>query len=158
MNQEGQEVISVLKLIHDKLKDKDVNWFISGSSALFLEGLDIPVKDVYIRCKTNLDADKIYEILKEFAKYSPGYIKINNLETYMSRLSINGLDVYLLADVKLNFEGKSIIPPYIKQKIIFEGITFYIFPIKENLRIYKLLNREEDKEVIKELEKFLVRN
>ena len=99
-----------MKKIVERLKEKNVNWVLTGSTALAIHGVDVTVHDIDI--KTDMEsADKIADALKEF-NIEPMHVKTSpQFKSYYGLFKINDVQVEVFADleVKRNDEWTNIV-------------------------------------------------
>ena len=148
------ENIAVLQIIAKILNHEDIFWVLTGSTALNLRGVDVEMKDIDIMS----DRENAYRIDKLFTKYCVQPMSYSETEKFRSHFGvyeINGIRIEVMADLEYkNMNGnwqKSIWDKIVKQKI--DDLIVPMFTIKDELKSYEDLGREEKAMKIREFMK-----
>jgi len=153
------EIINVLKIIQDKIKNKKINWVLLGSASLLLQGVDINPKDIDI-FTNKPGAFDFYDSLKEFTLHNirhsagPG----GDLLSWFCKYKINEIEVEVNGDAEIKdgkggwFKSDSLQK---RKNLNVNGIEIPILSIKDELEQTKKRIREKDNKKIKIIEDFL---
>lgn len=143
---------SSLKIVCEKLKNKDVNWYVSGSCALALRGIEVQPKDL------NLIFDlKDLEVVKELFKTETVLPIIHCDDWVLEEIGA----LYIESSVDVAFGLKDILnepepldsSPYSMnnlEDIEWNGYTIKIPPVHTSLNINKRRKRLERVKLIEE--------
>jgi hypothetical protein len=136
--------ISALKIIVDKLSNKNLHWVLVGSTALAIHGVNVKVNDIDILTNIN-SADKIAKQLKEYIQEPMHYRENSQFKSYHGMFKINGVQVELLADLECIYNNK-----WIKKKnlgiVVYKDFSNMIIPVldlKEEYEAYKRMGKNE---------------
>lgn len=97
--------LEVLKKIVIKLEEGGVNWVLTGSLGLALQGVPVEVHDIDIQT----DEDGAYEFERIFAQYVVDPVRYSEAERIRSHLgafSINGIKVEVMGDVQKRLDDQ----------------------------------------------------
>jgi len=147
--------IIALKKIVEKLNGKNLDWVLTGSCALAIHGIDVPVNDIDIMTDMQ-SADKIADALKEF-NIEPMHLKIDaRFKSYYGLFKINNVKVEVFADleVKQNDEWTRTVKSRFTEIKRFEDMTLPLLELKEEYEAYKSMGRmEKATKILAHLEK-----
>jgi hypothetical protein len=147
--------ILALKKIAEKLNGKGLNWVLIGSTALAIQGVDVPVHDIDIM--TDMEsADKIAIALKEFNIEPMHYKTSAQFKSYYGLFKINEVQVEVFADLetKHNDEWAKTVRSRIIVMQRYEGMTLPLLELREEYEAYKVMGRDEKaKKILEFMEK-----
>jgi len=93
------QYLSTLRLIHDRLANTPVNWVITGSLGMALQGMDIKIHDIDIQ--TDQDgACKLERLFSEFVIRPVQYIQSEHIHSHLGLLKIEGIKVEIMGDIQ----------------------------------------------------------
>lgn len=138
------KVIHTLSEISDDLAKLKENWFIIGSSALVLSGIDIGVDDIDLLTSTD-DASFLKEIWKEkvYKTYQPK--QGDRFRSNFGRFKFSEMDVEVMGDLEVNKNGvweKLVVNQF--NEISVGNLKVKIPTLKEQKRIFEYFGREKD--------------
>ena len=138
---EKSDIYSVLRIINDLISNKKILWRLEGSANLFLQGVDVSVRDIDIT--TNENGIKIFkEALKEFVE-KDYYDADKKMKTLLS--NINGFEV------EINCYNRKELEMLDKfTEINWNGLTLPVLPLENALKFYKIIKRDEKVKLIEE--------
>jgi hypothetical protein len=91
--------LEVLQKILTRLKDSPINWAVTGSLGMALQGVSVEVHDIDIQT----DKDGAYEIeryLAEFVVEPVHYRESERIHSHFGMLEIDGVKVEIMGDVQ----------------------------------------------------------
>lgn len=143
-NTPKQKVYFTLSEVHEDLSLLKDDWFIIGSSALALSGIEIEVDDVDLLTST-ADASFLKELWKEKAHqtYEPKLGEV--FRSNFGRFQFSKMDVEVMGNLEVNKNG-------VWEKLVinaFEAVSIGDFSVKiptkqEQKRIFEYFGREKD--------------
>jgi hypothetical protein len=149
----NKEVTKVLLLIIEELSNTNIEWMLTGSTNLFIQGIKITAKDIDI-VSTKEDLFRIEEI---FSSYSIKNITYNESEKYRSwfgRLIIDKIQVDLMAELEYcPSKGNWIKSDSFQNKIeiAFNKYQILVNPLEHEIEFYREMNRKNDDMKIKKI-------
>lgn len=133
-----------LHLILDRLAEREIPWALSGSAALFLNGMQVEVHDLDLTTdETGVRA--IADALAEFVVTPPGWWETDKFASQFARLQVDGgqVDIVGRPFVVKRAEGTVALQPWsIRRNIAFEGRKLPIIPLEAQLIAYVMMERE----------------
>lgn len=157
----NKQKIKALEIILKKLKNKDINWKIMGSTNLVLQGVDIKSEDIDI--STNKKGAYLIDSL--FKKYvtkkvdlSIGLSKNNKYKSYFGKLKINNVSVDIIGNLEY-FDKKE--NKWIKSKktkpifIEYKKCKIPLNNLKDEFEFYKKYRKDDTyKKIAKKIDSF----
>ena len=152
----SKEIMDVLWLIITKLKNQNINWVLIGSTSLALQNVNIVPKDIDILTDKK-GIKKISILLKSFETEHLKFGRSEIFESYLGKFAIRNVKVEVMANLRHKIGTKWANPPknILKKIIRFGNIEIPIFPLEEELKIYKRLKRKKDFLKIKKIKEIL---
>jgi hypothetical protein len=153
----NKEVTQVLLLIIGRLSDSNIEWMLTGSTNLFIQGVKITAKDIDIVSTK----DNLFRIEEIFSSYCVKKITYNESEKYRSwfgRLIIDKIQVDLMANLEYRPKKGNWIKSESFQnriKIIFNKYLISVNPLEYELVFYKEMNRKNDDMKIKMIKELI---
>lgn len=153
------KIKQALKIISDRLKNKEITWCVVGSCALLLHGIDIPeIHDIDIIT----DKEGAYDICKHLISHevsSPEEKKSNNFVSVMGILNIHEIKIEVMGDLKYkaaqditwHTSSKMLHSPEIMQ---IDDFTTPVATLQDLLDVYQTMGREKDLKKIEAIKKF----
>lgn len=138
------KIIHTLSEISDDLAKLKENWFIIGSSALILSGIDIGVDDIDLLTSTD-DASFLKEIWKEkiYKTYQPK--QGDMFRSNFGRFKFSEMDAEVMGNLEVNKNGiweKLVVNQF--NEISVGNLKVKIPTLKEQKRIFEYFGREKD--------------
>ena len=149
-NKLGENVIEVLKFIHDIFERNGIRWVLAGSISLALHGIDVKVGDIDI-ITDMASALKITQLLKEFQIKELEYSSSDFYRSYHAVFVINDVKVEIMGDLQERIGNDWIDLSWridSAEKIELSGRIFPLSPLADQLRSYAGSEREEDREKV----------
>lgn len=148
--------IIALKKILEKFKNKNINWVLTGSTSLAIQGVDVKANDIDILTDVE-NADKIAEILKEYIIEPMHHKTSPQFKSYYGLFKINNVQVEVIADLEQIYNDEWIkAEPRGRIKLMkrFEDMTLPLLELQEEYEAYERMGREDKADKIrKTLEK-----
>jgi len=95
--------LAVLRKIHARLQDSQVNWVVTGSLGMALQGVDVPVHDIDLQT----DAEGAYAIERLFPEFVVQPVQFSASEricSHFGALEMDGIRVEIMGDVHKRLE------------------------------------------------------
>lgn len=144
--------LNALRKITTRLKDTGVNWVITGSLGMALQGMDIEVHDIDIQT----DRRGAYEIEGEFTEYviePVRYSQVERICSHFGKLEIGGVKIEIMGDVQKRITGQMWEEPVrvecYRRWIQIEGMQLPVLALEYEYQAYLKLCRKEKAEVIR---------
>lgn len=152
----NDKVKEVLLLILEEMEGGNYDWVLSGSTNLFIQGINIKASDIDI-ISTKEDIIKIEELFKIFSSKKIAYSESDKYRSYFGRLMIDGIQIDLMAELEFktqagNWEKSTSLEN--RKFMQFNSYQVPINPIGNELAFYKKMKRKDDDLKIKLIEKY----
>ena len=145
--------VRALKNIHNRLRNTETLWAITGSFSVALQGMELEVDDIDLQT----DASGAYEIEKVFAANivrSVRFSRSDKIASHCGELNINGVKVEIMGALQKKFpDGTWESPVDVKRHrkfITFEGMTLPVLSLAYEEQAYRILGRTEKANQIKD--------
>jgi hypothetical protein len=145
------EQTDALKVIFERVPPQKVDWCLSGSASLRVQGMDVHVHDLDIQ----VNHDHIFQVEKALSKYmvSPvGVFETGDIRSLDGKAIINGIEVELIADMQVKDGSgawQNIVDMERKKWIDWQGLKLPVIPLQVEAQIYEKLGRKEKIDMIK---------
>ena len=143
----SKKLLIVLKIIHEKLKDKKLDWALIGSTNLALQGIKIKPKDIDILT----DKKSAFEINKLLKEYEIEPVRLSNSKLFGPQY----FGEFKIEDIKIEVIGKLKKERLLTKIIKIDGMNLPAVSLEEELKAYEALGRKKDFNKIKKIEEFL---
>lgn len=144
--------ITVLKKIHDDLKDRDVNWVVVGSLGLALRGISLEPYDIDIMT----DRRGAYEMQRIFSKFVTKPIALRTsekIQSHFGSLEIDGVKVEIMGDFQIRLPDGTWESPVnlevFKETASVEGMQVPVLSLEFEYRANLKLGRTDKAEMIR---------
>jgi len=136
--------ILALKTIVEKFKGKDIDWVLTGSTALAIHGVDVAVSDIDILTDIE-NADKIAQALKEYNIEPMHHKTSTQFKSYYGLFKINNVEVEVIADLEKIYNNEWIKAEKSRIREIkrYEGMTLPLLELREEYEAYKNMGRTD---------------
>jgi len=131
------EILQILKLITDRLKDKEVTWRIDGSANLLVQGVEVNVNDLDI---TADDAYVFSDVLKEFV-VKEFYNEKIKAKSVVCDINSKEVEINCYDNKELNMFNKI-------ETIEWNDLRIPVLPLLDAKEFYKLIDRKDKIELI----------
>jgi len=153
------KIITALRIICDKLTQRDIRWVLMGSTSLTLQGVNVAPQDIDIL--TDKDgAYKINELLKDYEIQPVEYRQSRRLRSYLGEFRISNVKVEVMGNYEekvkrqwQSLESRLVSPPI----IWFAGMRLPVSPLRAQLLSYESSGLEKDTAKVKEIREVLER-
>lgn len=145
-------MIRSLKFFYNLVSKEDINWILSGSFSLVLQGVDIKANDIDIVTDKE-GAQRIDNILSKYCTKPLEYSSTSEFRSYYGHYMINGTKIDIMGEFQymkkdgtwsdLRHKGDT----FEKE---FDGMRIKFLTLKEELKEYEELSRTEKVKKIKE--------
>lgn len=155
----NKNIIDVLAIIHDKLKNKKIKWVVGGSTSLFLQGIALKeITDIDVMT-TKEDAFKICEIFKNYEIKPVEFSETKIIKSYWGQLKIKNIKIDIMGEFseKIGNRWVNISRKRLKHRKFknVKNIKIPVTPLDQHLESYKILGRKKDILKIKKIEEAL---
>jgi hypothetical protein len=149
----SKEHIEVLRFVVNKLKYKNINWCLVGTTNLIIQGVKIESGDIDIIT----DEKGVYllsKIFKEFEVKPPNYSSSGKFRSFFSSYQIKNIKVEVMGNFQYKTSkgiwSKVMVPKNLKYKMIrFDDFGVNIVPLNVAYKFYKDVDREATAQKIK---------
>jgi len=141
-----------LRKIHDRLHGSSVEWAVTGSLGMVLQGMDLPVQDIDIQT----DEDGAYEIercLAEFVIVPVLYKASERMRSRLGKLEIEGIQVEVIGAIQKRlpdgtWEQLVQIAAH-RRWVDVEGRTIPVLSLEYEYEAYRLMGRIDRAEMLR---------
>lgn len=145
--------LNVLKKIYSQLKDKNINWVVTGSLGFTLQGVPVEPNDIDIQT----DREGAYEIERIFSEFVSKKVKFSSAErirSHFGELIIDGIKVEIMGDIQKRLEDGNWEEPVnlerYKRFVEVEGMKIPVLSLEYEYQAYLKLGRIEKAKILKE--------
>ena len=100
------QYLGILRKIYDRLEGSRMNWVVTGSLVMALQGVPVQVHDIDIQN----DRDGAYEIERRFSKYvikAVNYSISERIRSHFGVLKIDGIKVEIMGDIQKPLDNQN---------------------------------------------------
>lgn len=139
------EIIEVLKIFYDKVSEEEIFWILSGSTSLYIQGVNIKPNDIDIITDKE-GAKSLGKILSEYCIEKPEYSSTEEYRSYYGQYIINGVKVDLVGNFQYRMKDGSWSDLKHKERYFekeYGGMLLKLLPLEKELDEYEELGRED---------------
>ena len=147
-----QPLLAVLRLIAEQLQGTTINWAVTGSCSLALQGLPVAVHDIDLRTS----AKDAYALESRFHLYQKRPVTLASTPTVQSHfgaLEINGIQVEIIGDMQHRLPDGTWEPIVdmnrFKEWVRLDDIELPVMSLAFLYKAYQLLGRADKVAVLK---------
>ena len=138
--------LNVLRQIHARLSNTDVNWVVTGSLGFALQGVPIQPNDI------DIQTDKMgaYEIERRFSDVIIRQVKYSateRIKSHFGALQIDGIEVEIMGDIqKRGVDGvweEIVDPAHYRQMVEIAGLLVPVLSLEYEYQAYLKFGRIE---------------
>jgi hypothetical protein len=144
--------LNTLHTIHALLKDSQINWVVTGSLGMALQGMDIEVHDIDIQT----DKDGAYEMERLFFEYvvKPVHDSVSErIRSHFGALEIGGIKVEIMGDIQKRLDNQTWEEPVKvechKHWVGIDGMQIPVLSLAYEYQAYLKLGRNEKAEMLR---------
>lgn len=145
-------ILSALQKFYKIIDGKDILWILSGSTSLFVQGVDSVINNDIDILTDKTGSLKIDELLKDFRIEKSKYSSTEKYQSYFSKYEIDGVSVEIMGEFQYRLADNEWSKPNQTNKIIkkeFEGMLLPMLELNQELKEYENLGRTDKVERIK---------
>jgi hypothetical protein len=138
--------LPAVHIIHAALLDSQVDWAVTGSLGMALQGMDLPINDIDIQT----DEDGAYEVERRLAQYVvlPVLYKASErMRSRLGKLNVEGVQVEILGGIQKRLQDGDWEPPVqVAQHRLWvevDGLSIPVLALEYEYQAYKLMGRDE---------------
>jgi len=146
------QYINTLRKIYTRLDDSNVNWAITGSLGMALQGMTVDVHDIDIQT----DKDGAYEIERRFSEYvvqPVRYLISERIRSHLGALEIDGIRVEIMGDIQKRLDDQTWEEPVKvelhKCWVGIDGMQIPVLSLEYEYQAYLKLGRNEKAEMLR---------
>ena len=146
------QYIKTLQRIYARLEDNKVNWVITGSLGMALQGVDVEVHDINIQT----DKDGAYEIERRFFEYVVQPVRYSvseRIRSHLGALGIGGIKVEIMGDIQKRLDDRTWEEPVkvelYKCWLEIDGMQIPVLSLEYEYQAYLRLGRNEKAEILR---------
>lgn len=143
--------LNVLKMICTRLANSGINWALTGSFGMALQGVQVKVHDIDLQT----DEHGAYEIEKYFTEFTTRpvcFLKSKRIRSYYGVFEINGISVEVMGAVQKRLDDRTWEEPVnIEQYmhwIIVDKIQVPVLSLSYEYQAYRILGREDKANIL----------
>nr|MBC7245756.1 hypothetical protein [Chloroflexota bacterium] len=145
--------LSVLRKICERLEGNPINWVVTGSLGMALQGVPVPIHDIDIQT----DEEGAYEIERRFSEYviKPVQYSISeHIRSHFGALEIDGIQVEIMGAVQKHLDIQSWEEPVriecYRQWVEVEGMNIPVLSLEYEYQAYLKLGRSDKVEILRD--------
>ena len=97
--------LQVLTIIYTRIKDTPINWAVTGSLNMALQGMPVAIHDIDLQTDKN-GAYSIAKIMAEYVDTPVRYLASDRMRSHLGELNVNGIQVEIMGDVQKLLENQ----------------------------------------------------
>ena len=144
--------LNVLRRIHGKLSEEDVNWAITGSLGLALQSVPAEVHDIDIQTDER-GAYKIEFLFSKFVIKKVAFSSAEKIRSHFGALMLDGIKVEIMGNVQKRLEDGSWEEPAdlnrYKRIVEIEGMRVPVLSLEYEYQAYVKLGRADKVEMLR---------
>lgn len=148
-------ILNALKVFYNKIKDTNIPWILSGSTALAIQGVDvIPNNDIDI-LTTQQGAKQIDALLSDIRIQPPDFSETDKYKSYFGIYKIDNVTIEIMGEFQYKLKNGSWARPNQDNKIIYieyEGMTLPTLTLEQEFIEYENMGRTDK---VKKINNFL---
>ncbi len=148
-----RQFLITLRKIYARLKDCRVEWAITGSLGMALQGMDVQVHDIDIQT----DRQGAYEIESKLSGYAISpvhYSESERIRSHFGRLEIDGVTVEIMGDLQKRIDERTWEAPVkvvdYRRWVEIEGLQVPVLSLEYEYQAYRMLGRDDKAEKLRE--------
>jgi hypothetical protein len=138
--------LPAVRTIHAALLETQVDWAVTGSMGMALQGMDLPINDIDIQT----DEDGAYEVERRLAQYVvvPVLYKASErMRSRLGKLNVEGVQVEIIGGIqKRTQDGEWDQPVQVAQHRVWveaEGLSIPVLSLEYEYEAYKIMGRDD---------------
>jgi hypothetical protein len=138
--------LPAIRIIHAALLESQVDWAVTGSLGMVLQGMDLPINDIDIQT----DEDGAYEVERRLAQYVvvPVLYKASErMRSRLGKLNIEGIQVEIIGGIqKRSQDGDWELPVQVAPHRLWvevDGLSIPVLSLEYEYQAYKIMGRDE---------------
>lgn len=138
--------LPAVRTIHAALLETQVDWAVTGSLGMALQGMDLPINDIDIQT----DEDGAYEVERRLAQYVvvPVLYKASErMRSRLGKLNVEGVQVEIIGGIqKRTQDGEWDQPVQVAQHRVWvevEGLSIPVLSLEYEYEAYKIMGRDD---------------
>ena len=144
--------LQVLRKIVTRLNDNSINWAVTGSMGMALQGMPLDVHDIDIQTN-KAGAYEIERILMEYIVKPVRYLESERIRSYLGMLEIEGIQVEIMGDIQKRLEIQVWEEPVnieaYRQWLEVDGMHIPVLSLNYEYQAYLRLGRNEKAEMLR---------
>ena len=148
-----KRILDGLREILLRLKGCDLDWVVTGSLGMALQGVETEVYDIDLQT----DKDGAFLIESQLSSYvvMPVHFLVSErIRSYFGKLDINGVIVEIMGDIQTITQDGNWIPPIKIEKyrcwVEMAGMKTPVLSLEYEVQAYQRLGREEKVQLLRE--------
>ena len=145
--------VNTLRKIYSRLVDNKVNWAVTGSFGMALQGMDVVVHDIDIQT----DEDGAYEIENRFSEYvikPVHYSASERIRSHFGALEMDGIKIEIMGDLQKRLDDQTWEEPVKVEEhkcwVEIDGMHIAVLSLEYEYQAYLKLGRIEKAEMLRE--------
>lgn len=148
----GQNFLNALRKIHNRLQDRQLNWAVTGSLGMALQGMTIEIHDIDLQT----DRQSAYTIEKLFTNrvVVPVYFRESErIRSHYGALEIDGIKVEIMGDLQKSLGDQTWEEPvnvgHWLRWVEIDGMRIPVLSLEYEYQAYLHLGRTEKAHMLK---------
>jgi len=152
MNQIPKNIINSLRIAFDLINDHEINWVLTGSTSLVIQGVETKVNDIDI-ITDKKGAWEIDKLLDKYRVQSPDHSETEKYQSYFGVYKIGKTRLEVMGQFQYRLKDGNWSEPYKVDQVIhkqFEDMNLPLLSLKQELKEYQNLDRLDKAQKIKD--------
>ncbi len=92
------KIINALKVFYNLVENKNINWILSGSTSLIIQGVDVPIKEDIDILTDKKGAFEIDQLLSKYRIQPPNLSQTDKYKSYYGIYNVEGVQAEIMGD------------------------------------------------------------
>ncbi len=144
--------LNVLRQIHARLSNTDVNWVVTGSLGFALQGVPVQPNDIDIQTD-KVGAYKIESLFADVVVRKVKFSATERIKSHFGALQVDGIEVEIMGDIqKRDTDGiweEIVDPAHYKQMVEIAGLLVPVLSLEYEYQAYLKFGRVEQAKMLR---------
>jgi hypothetical protein len=153
----SEKIIGALRIVSERLTNKNVRWTLVGSLSLALQGVDVSPNDIDI-LSDKTGAYLIGDLLKDYGNKPVEFKEVAMVRSYLGEFCINEIEIEVMAEYQEKVEGQwKDLGSRLDSPILVQigTLSVPVSSLLSQLQSYASSGREKDKAKVSAIRAFL---
>jgi hypothetical protein len=148
-----QLALDTLRMIYARLAGSPINWAVTGSLGMALQGLEVEVHDIDLQTD-QAGAYAMESLLSEFVVTPVHYALSERIRSHLGKLEINGIQVEIIGSVQKRLEDGTWEEPVnvelYRRRVVLDEMRIPVLSLEYEYQAYLIMGRTEKAEMLRQ--------